>query len=386
VQLDWSVGREPQAIAAFLKEELVDGGCTAVICNTVRRAQDIYRALQDADLGLPANDLILFHARFPPIWRQKIEKKVLAKFGKPDENGRSPHRPQRAIVVATQVIEQSLDLDFDLMITDLAPIDLVLQRAGRLHRHKRDAAERYGHNRRLIITEPDEMEKDGLPKFGTDEYVYARYILLRSFLTLKEQNELITIPNETTKLIEKVYGDIALLECISKEQFVELQKAETALERADKKAQNKARQQLVRSPTSEALLESRQQTLEEDDSQIHTTMRAFTRDIPPSVSLICLHQLPEGIFLEPDVASKKINIDQALSYPEAKDLAQRTLTVTRWGIVNYMSAKDDQWKEAALLRNHKLIVFQNSEYSLQEIGLTLRLTREYGLEIIEEKT
>ncbi|MCB0180788.1 MAG: CRISPR-associated helicase Cas3', partial [Anaerolineae bacterium] len=158
VQLAWDVGREPDDILTYLKEELAAGGCAAVICNTVRRAQEIYKVLDEArqngDLDLPQDDLILFHARFPPVWRQVIEEKVLRKFGKPDKEGKSPHRPHKGIVVATQVIEQSLDLDFDLMLTDPAPIDLIIQRAGRLHRHDRTAAERYGLPRRLVITEP----------------------------------------------------------------------------------------------------------------------------------------------------------------------------------------------------------------------------------------
>ena len=135
LQLSWEVGRDPAEILAYLQQELTAGGCAAVICNTVRRAQDIYRILDDARqnglLDIPKDDLILFHARFPPVWRQEIEQTVLDKFGK---NG---HRPHKAIVVATQVIEQSLDLDFDLMLTDLAPVDLIIQRAGRLHRHQR---------------------------------------------------------------------------------------------------------------------------------------------------------------------------------------------------------------------------------------------------------
>jgi CRISPR-associated endonuclease/helicase Cas3 len=206
LQLGWDVGREPEEILVYLQEKLVDGGCTAVICNTVRRAQDIYRVLdkarQDGLLDIEEDNLILFHARFPPIWRQAIEEQVLRKFGKPDEDGLSPYRPQKAIVVATQVIEQSLDLDFDLMITDLAPIDLLIQRAGRLHRHQR--AERNGHERRLVTTQPPQDET-GLPDFDSDVYVYEPYILLRSYLALHNR-PVILLPGQTVELIEAVYG------------------------------------------------------------------------------------------------------------------------------------------------------------------------------------
>jgi CRISPR-associated endonuclease/helicase Cas3 len=104
-------------------------GCVCVMLNTVERAQEVYRKLREA--GFPGT-LKLFHARFPAEARQRIEDECMALFGK---NG--DRRPESAVLVCTQVVEQSLDLDFDFMITELAPIDLLLQRLGRLFRHWR---------------------------------------------------------------------------------------------------------------------------------------------------------------------------------------------------------------------------------------------------------
>ena len=73
---------------------------------------------------------MLFHARFAIGDRLAIERRVLERFGVASKN-------RSGVLVATQVIEQSLDLDFDVMVTDLAPIDLLIQRAGRLWRHMR---------------------------------------------------------------------------------------------------------------------------------------------------------------------------------------------------------------------------------------------------------
>ena len=153
VALEWS-NRSVETITQRLANELREGGCAAVICTTVKRAQEVYLALKKADI-VPPEDLMLFHARFPFVWREKIEQQVLDRFGK---NG---NRPTKAIVVATQVIEQSLDLDFDLMITDLAPVDLVLQRAGRLHRHEPRVRPEPLSAPRLVIVRPD--ERDGVP-------------------------------------------------------------------------------------------------------------------------------------------------------------------------------------------------------------------------------
>src|SRR5205823_2708180 len=99
--------------------------------NTVDAAQRAYEALSRlvAERPDPPIDLRLFHARFRLIDRQRIESEVVARFGPGGD------RPARAIVCATQVIEQSLDVDFDLMVSAMAPVDLLLQRIGRLWRH-----------------------------------------------------------------------------------------------------------------------------------------------------------------------------------------------------------------------------------------------------------
>lgn len=112
----------------LLRSCLVDRGCAAVIRNTVGRAQETYLRLVEVF----GDDVVLLHSRFIAPHRAAREAHLLA------ELGRDGARPRRRIVVGTQVLEQSLDVDFDLMVTDLAPIDLLLQRVGRLHRHHRD--------------------------------------------------------------------------------------------------------------------------------------------------------------------------------------------------------------------------------------------------------
>jgi CRISPR-associated endonuclease/helicase Cas3 len=73
---------------------------------------------------------LLFHARFAMVDRLAIEKEVSSRFGR-DSAG----AVRNCVLVATQVVEQSLNIDVDLMVTDLAPVDLLIQRAGRLWRH-----------------------------------------------------------------------------------------------------------------------------------------------------------------------------------------------------------------------------------------------------------
>lgn len=100
------------------------------IRNTVGDARRAYEGLQKEG----ASHVALFHSRYAMGDRLAIEDKVLATYGKKS----SAEQRAGRILVSTQVVEQSLDLDFDVLISDLAPIDLLIQRAGRLHRHRRD--------------------------------------------------------------------------------------------------------------------------------------------------------------------------------------------------------------------------------------------------------
>ena len=113
------------------------GKCACWVRNTVKDAKNAYRdaIARGAAHGVAAQKITLFHSRFAMVDRARIENDVLEWFGKGSQAAQRAGR----VVIATQVVEQSLDLDFDVMLTDLAPIDLLIQRGGRLLRHRRDA-------------------------------------------------------------------------------------------------------------------------------------------------------------------------------------------------------------------------------------------------------
>lgn len=107
------------------------GECACWIRNTVDDAREAYQAFRQR---VGEDRVTLLHARFTLADRWEKESDVLQAFGP-----KSTHEERRGrLVIATQVIEQSLDLDFDVMVSDLAPADLLVQRAGRLRRHRRD--------------------------------------------------------------------------------------------------------------------------------------------------------------------------------------------------------------------------------------------------------
>ncbi|MBB3101736.1 CRISPR-associated helicase Cas3' [Azomonas macrocytogenes] len=118
--------------AAFVLviEQARAGHCVCWIRNTV---EDARRAYESLGKTLPPEDLLLFHSRFAMGDRLDIEDRVLACFGKHSTGAERRGK----VLIGTQVLEQSLDFCVDAMISDLAPIDLLIQRAGRLQRHAR---------------------------------------------------------------------------------------------------------------------------------------------------------------------------------------------------------------------------------------------------------
>jgi CRISPR-associated endonuclease/helicase Cas3 len=156
-----------------------------------REGQRVGKYLSDG------TEVYLFHARFPADRRQEREELILDLFG---EGG---SREGRKILIATQVAEQSLDLDFDLIATDLAPIDLVLQRAGRLWRYARKSRP---------ISEPillvAGLAGDEPPSFSKPLWwgaVYREDILLRTWSLLRGgQRHTLTLPDEIDTLVQAV--------------------------------------------------------------------------------------------------------------------------------------------------------------------------------------
>jgi CRISPR-associated endonuclease/helicase Cas3 len=185
------------AAHARIAEAARGGGAVAWVRNTVDDAFDAVARLRAA--GIAAS---LFHARFAMGDRLAIEREVAARFGR--EGG-----PKRAgVLVATQVIEQSLDLDFDLLVSDLAPIDLLLQRAGRLWRHPERPRPVPGP--RLLVVSPDpavEIAHDWYAAaFPRAAWVYRNHALLWVSALALFERERVRVPEDVRALVEAVYG------------------------------------------------------------------------------------------------------------------------------------------------------------------------------------
>lgn len=384
ISLEW-IDRSPEAIVEKLRNALSDGGCAAVICNTVARAQTLYDAILKVGV-VSSEKLILFHARTRFGWRQKTEKDVLDLFGPgKDKSTRNPKRPDKAIVVATQVIEQSLDLDFDLLISDLAPIDLLIQRAGRLHRHPQNQAARKPtlETPTMIVAASDTGED--LPDMEDDGHVYEPELLIRTYLLIHKRSNLV-LPSETSKLIEQVYSELDLSQSATPAIAAALAKASQTKAEHETKAKNAATGKLILDVADERLLVQTNHQLDEEDPEVHQAYQAMTRLGPRTLSVVCLHENETGkLYTEPESQGQLVQLNQKPDAELTQALALSTVSISHQGIVNHLinmaDAKPKGWSKHALLRHHYLVRFQNGTAILPGTDYRLTLHEKTGLTI-----
>jgi CRISPR-associated endonuclease/helicase Cas3 len=184
------------------------GACVLWICNTVDRALATYRAMcAERCEGDPPVGLL--HSRFPFYRRQELEEDWMKKLGK--DRG---FRPRGCLLVSTQIVEQSVDLDADLLISELAPTDMLFQRLGRLWRHYRetDPPRPRARPELWIIREVATLdalrgEKDAREvsrALGKKAKVYAPYVLLRT-LEQWQDKAVVNLPGDIRPWLEATY-------------------------------------------------------------------------------------------------------------------------------------------------------------------------------------
>ena len=330
-------------IYTALEEHLADGGMALALVNTVQRAQDLYRLFPEGELLeregqrigkrlADGTEVFLFHARFPADQRQKREDAALATFGAEGT------RLGRKILIATQVAEQSLDLDFDLLITDLAPIDLILQRAGRLWRHARDF--RPVSEPTLLVAGLSGVEP---PPFGKPLWwsaVYREDLLLRTWCLLREgQRQTITLPREIDGLVQAVYEEqVEVPESLGER----MENALAAADGEDYALKGQANQAIIGFPDDASWNQPERFVLyDEDEPGVHRTLMAQTRLGEDSVVAIPL--------LKEDGPS----IEAIPDFFQAKQWFLRAISISRKGVVKKLQKRGvpERWKKSPLLRN-----------------------------------
>ena len=370
VQLGWL---DESALAEKLRQALADGGCAVVIRNTVGLAQATYLRLRD-ELTADGIAVELFHARFPFGRRMEIEDAVLTRFGK--DGG--PAERNKRLLVATQVVEQSLDLDFDLMVSDVAPVDLVLQRAGRLHRHKRERPAGVAVPR-LWLIEPE--VKEGLPDFGPSERVYARFVLLRSSLALRAV-EAVRLPGDLEYLVEQVYGTKPLK--IPAGWQAALDDSAKELNEKQDNQQLNATEAAINEP-DQSPLEQQSQQLEEDDPEASRKIQALTRDSDPTVRLIVVYHLGGRDYLDPAGLEPFDETDMP-DPGRIRRLLANEVTLSHPGCVACYARRPgpSRWRKRGMLRFHRIVRVDGQGTALPG-EFPLWVDREQGIRFKEIK-
>jgi len=197
-------------LAEKLENKLQHGGCVGIFRNTVARAQQTYDAMRDyfekSDLDV---EVMLLHSRFIGLDRAVKEQKLNSYLGKDWSK-----RPRRLIVVGTQVMEQSLDIDFDESISDIAPIDSLLQRAGRTHRHEIPNRPRMFRKPRMYVSGVSNWdgESGGAPEVNeAAQSIYPLKTLYRAVHALRpyvlQEGKKLRLPQDIATLVRRGYGD-----------------------------------------------------------------------------------------------------------------------------------------------------------------------------------
>ena len=366
---------EVAATAGYAVER---GGCVGVIVNTVRKAQEIAAELQSA---FPKAEVIIMHAQFIMTDRAKREEQILKRVGKHS----TPESRHGLIIVGTQVLEQSLDLDFDLMITELCPMDLLLQRTGRLHRHNRVRPQGLETACCFVLDETDDSFDSG------SAAIYGEWLLMRTRALLPNK---LTIPSDIPLLVQQTYDET------NNEMLGELTEGMKKAQEENKlrtgKKRRSAENYLISKPSNKkgkCLDGWLDNDIKPNNEQ---TGEKAVRDGDPSVDVIALMRDGEGLIrIIADKSETIIPADRPPSREEALLIARQKLRLPgffgrRWKIddtIEQLEAETQNvfsaWQDSALLKEEVVLLF-DEDLNADLAGVQLHYDIKTGLTYVKE--
>ena len=363
---------EPLCLAASV------GGCCGVIVNTVQKAQEL---AQKAREELPEARIMLLHSRFTASDRAAIESEFLSLAGKRS----TPEDRAGLIVIGTQVLEQSLDIDFDVLVTQLCPMDLLLQRIGRLHRHKRSRPESLTEARCYVLEREEESDSGS-------RAVYGDWLLMRTRALLPDT---VFLPQSIPELVQETYRepDAELLADATLREAWDAHKnlLEGKERRADcyrLSAPQKAAARRIR--TIDGLLNT---SYPADGAR----GEAAVRDGEAGITVLAMQEQPDGRITffpwqqtgdslsathMPDEETARRIARQRLTLPllfSIYDRAEQTIRDLESRNLQQLS----EWQNSPWLSGELILLFDENLCAVL-CGKTLRYTKEYGL-ITERK-
>ncbi|HJL21540.1 MAG TPA: CRISPR-associated helicase Cas3' [Polyangiaceae bacterium LLY-WYZ-15_(1-7)] len=351
-----------ERLAARILDEVARGGNVGWICNTVDAAQRAYQAIAEQ---APELQRLLLHSRLFPPERLRREEELERLLG------RRGDRPERSVVVGTQVLEQSLDVDFDLLVTDLAPVDLVLQRAGRLFRHDRDDRHPVRTRAELWVVAPAD-EEPSVEALRQVAAVYDELPLRRTLDALRGRSH-VELPGDIEPLVERVY-DPAILPAAHAHSAAQQER----LGRGAAQRSSAEQRLLPHADAPDDFLGELRLGLEDEEApSLHADRRAQTRDARDSVTVVCLEQRGGEVWAGERVIDLDVVPDAALQ----RALVERSISISRPAVVRALvedpAARPTAWERVALLRHRRVVRFDNG---VAEVGgVALHLDPDLGL-------
>lgn len=311
-----------------------DGGVVGVVCNTVSRAQEAYEHL----VGHFGEDVVeLHHSQFTAWDRSEREQRLVTELGPAAHRGAG--RPARRVLVGTQVLEQSLDIDLDLLVTDLAPADSLAQRAGRLHRHERPEKDRPRSMREAMVYVRGVDSSGNLPEFEAGAIaVYGDRVLLATFAVIQPylRGEPWCLTHELEAVVEEIYrGDVRVPDSWQKTYEVARAKENKQMGHAQNRAETF---QLVAPAESRGdMRRVLERMIASDADRSDSLAAAHVRDIEPSLEVLVIQE-QDGLlsplpWILPAGAGKEgwFLSETAVPPPRfARAVAMSTLRLPRW--------------------------------------------------------
>ena len=275
------------------------GGFVGVVVNTVGHAQQLYSGLK---VALPCAEIHLIHSAFTAIDRASKEAEVMAAMIR-DSN----HDGKTIIIVGTQVLEQSLDIDFDVLFSEICPIDLLFQRMGRLHRHSN------GRPESLVSPICHMIDTDGADLDSGTEAVYGKLQLLNTRILLGDH---VDLPSDIPRLVTMAYSPSGVQ--VPDSILDEYEEARKELNSKMDRKERKAKVFQIGSPEMEDLI-GWLDNQREDPSGLYA--EATVRDTDGSVEVILVRRTIGGQFEIPVDPPVPIPSDSGLPSDVARQLA-----------------------------------------------------------------
>ena len=365
-------------LPALLREKLAQGGCAGVIVNTVRKAQAVAAQLRQA---LPEYEVLLFHAQFLMPDRAEKERTLLRRLGKHSTRAER----DRLIVVGTQVMEQSLDIDLDFLVTELCPMDLLLQRIGRLHRRvdRTDRPLPLQTAQCAVLDTGDESFDAG------SKAVYGEWLLWRTRQLLPRT---VALPQDIPQLVQDTYGweekDVLPQDADSvrrREEYLALQRSQEG------RAENFAIPLPDEFPDLPEL-NVLDNWMNGEQKGTEAAARAVVRDGDPSVEVLVMVRRRDGSvhFLPWQEEGRVVAADCPPCQKDSVAIARQQLRLPgyfskRWTVNRVINELEEQnrrllaeWQQAAMLKG-ELVLLLDENLTAHLSQTVLRYDRRDGL-------